>query len=147
MVVHTRVMKEKNMRLTDGEGIGLTLGSLEKKVFKACVALESANVREILNEIPDKYAYTTIMTICDRLSKKGIFKREKNGRCYIYSPATTKEELDSQAIHKVLGKIVDSMTEPVMEGFLDILETRDMKKLETLEKMVTKRMNERNSGE
>ncbi len=142
-----RTMEIENVKLTSGKGIGLTLGSLEKKVFKSCLELGKATVREILKNIPEDYAYTTIMTICDRLSKKGVFTREKSGRCYVYAPANTKEELDNQAMHKVLGKIADSMTEPVIEGFLDILEKRDIEKLEILEKMIADRKQKRNSKE
>jgi predicted transcriptional regulator len=134
------------VNISTGEGVALTLGSLEKKVFKACEMLGKASVRDILKQMDDVYAYTTIMTTCNRLHSKRVFSREIKGRSYIYFPSSSREELDRRTMHNVLGRIVDSMTEPVMEGFLDILEESDVKKIETLERLITKRSKKKTEG-
>ncbi|HOO96559.1 MAG TPA: BlaI/MecI/CopY family transcriptional regulator [Caldisericia bacterium] len=137
-------MSKNIIRLTDNaSGLGLTLGSLEIKVFESCSKLGSGTVRQILEGIEEKYAYTTVMTTCDRLAKKGILSRVKKGNCYVYSPIAPRKELDQRTTFKVLDRILGSLTEPVMEGFLDMLEDHDDKKLEALEKLIAKRKNQK----
>jgi predicted transcriptional regulator len=36
-------------------------------------------------------AYTTVMTLLERLARKGMVSRRKNGRAYIYTPELTRE--------------------------------------------------------
>lgn len=139
-------MKKKHVKISTGEGLALTLGSLEKKVFSTCETLGKASVREILTQMDDDYAYTTIMTTCNRLYTKGVLTREMRDRSYIYSPSSSREELDRKTMHNVLGRIADSMTEPVMEGFLDILEESDIEKIETLERLIAKRTRKKTEG-
>lgn len=47
-------------------------------------------------------AYTTIMTIMDRLARKGVVERRKVGRAYIYRPHLTAEEARSQAVGQLI---------------------------------------------
>ena len=37
-------------------------------------------------------AYTTIMTVMSRLHRKGLLRRQRDGRAYAYTPAMTREE-------------------------------------------------------
>lgn len=48
-------------------------------------------------------AYTTVMTVLDRLSKKEIVHRELEGRAWLYRPSRTRVELVSDEIHELLG--------------------------------------------
>jgi BlaI family penicillinase repressor len=63
-------------------------------------------VREIRDLLAPRRprAYTTIMTIMDRLARKGVVQRIKVGRAYIYRPNLTAEEARSQA----LGQVVEN---------------------------------------
>ncbi len=47
-------------------------------------------------------AYTTVMTVLDRLSKKGIASRSLDGRAWLYSPAVTRVELVRSRIAELL---------------------------------------------
>lgn len=47
-------------------------------------------------------AYTTIMTILDRLAQKGIVLRRKSGRAWVYQPILTAEEARSQALAQLV---------------------------------------------
>jgi predicted transcriptional regulator len=48
-----------------------------------------------------KLAYTTIMTVMGNLHKKGVLKRKKEGKAYLYAPARKREEMASGAIQKI----------------------------------------------
>ncbi len=63
-------------------------GELERQVmvllWRAGEPLTVADVQEFL--VRD-LAYTTVMTVLDRLAKKGLARRERRGRAWYYEPA------------------------------------------------------------
>ncbi len=63
-------------------------------------------VREIRDRLAERRprAYTTIMTIMDRLARKGVVERRKVGRAYTYRANVTADEARAQA----LGQVVDN---------------------------------------
>lgn len=50
-------------------------------------------------------AYTTVMTVLDRLSKKGVVERELDGRAWLYRPARTRVDLYVAAIDELLAEL------------------------------------------
>lgn len=62
------------------------LGPLEKTVLELVnINNKPKDVVDKLNKKGKKYAYTTIMTILDKLYKKGYLQRKKIGKTYYYS--------------------------------------------------------------
>ena len=61
-------------------------------------------VREIRDRLAARRprAYTTIMTIMDRLARKGVVERRRVGRAYIYSPNLSAEDARTQALGQVI---------------------------------------------
>jgi predicted transcriptional regulator len=59
-------------------------------------------------------AYTTIMTIMDRLARKGIVERRKNGRAYIYKPNLTAEDARAHALAQVIDSFFGGSKESVI---------------------------------
>jgi predicted transcriptional regulator len=61
-------------------------------------------VREIRDRLAERRprAYTTIMTIMDRLARKGVVERRKSGRAYTYRPNLTNDDARSQALSQVI---------------------------------------------
>jgi BlaI family penicillinase repressor len=84
----------------------LDLAPLELDCMNTLWPVGQATVREIRDLLAPRRprAYTTIMTIMDRLARKGVVERRKVGRAYIYRPNLSEEEARSQA----LGQVVDN---------------------------------------
>lgn len=82
------------------------LGELENAVMEILWAhrgkLSVREVHEVLRRQRD-LAYTTVMTVLDRLSKKGIVARELDGRAWLYRPALTRVELVAGEIQDLLA--------------------------------------------
>lgn len=53
------------------------------------------SVRDVLAELTKErdLAYTTVMTVLDRLAKKDRVRRERQGRAWIYVPAESRAHL------------------------------------------------------
>jgi len=82
----------------------LDLAPLELDCMNTLWPVGQATVREIRDLLAPRRprAYTTIMTIMDRLARKGIVERVKTGRAYVYRPRMTAEEARTQAVGQVL---------------------------------------------
>ena len=65
-------------------------GELEQRVmvllWQAGEPLSVVDVQGLLARDRD-LAYTTVMTVLDRLAKKGLARRERRGRAWCYEPA------------------------------------------------------------
>ncbi len=78
------------------------LGELEMKVLRE--VKDNSSPRQVLERLSShkKYAYTTIMTVLDRLYKKGFLKREKRGKTFYYSLIEDYETLTNNSLKKII---------------------------------------------
>jgi BlaI family penicillinase repressor len=107
----------------------LDLAPLELDCMNTLWPLGEATVREIRDRLAERRvrAYTTIMTIMDRLARKGVVERHKRGRKYVYRPKLSAEEARAHAIEQVLENFFGGSKErmlaqlqaeaPVRNGF------------------------------
>ena len=65
------------------------------------------DVREILAERRE-LAYTTVMTLLDRLARKGAVSRVKIGRSFLYAPAVDRDALRQAAIRELVEHYFDA---------------------------------------
>ncbi len=94
----------------------LDLAPLELDCMNTLWPIGQGTVREIRDLLAARRprAYTTIMTIMDRLARKGIVERAKAGRAYIYRPRLTAEEARSQALGQVLENFFGGSKEALL---------------------------------
>jgi predicted transcriptional regulator len=72
------------------------LGELEMQVMGQLWADEKPLSVRAIHEVLSserELAYTTVMTVLDRLAKKGLVLREQEGRAWLYRPAVGLAEL------------------------------------------------------
>lgn len=96
------------------------LGDLERACMEVLWAAPAPlAVREVHEALSDRgLAYTTVMTVLDRLSKKGLAERERDGRAWRYAAASTKEELTASALHRTLLSLDGTDRKAAMMHFL-----------------------------
>lgn len=82
----------------------LDLAPLELDCMNTLWPMGEGTVREIRDRLAERRAraYTTIMTIMDRLARKGVVERQKSGRKYVYRPKLSVEEARAHALEQVL---------------------------------------------
>ena len=82
---------------------------LELLCLKALWSLEEANVKEVRRVVAETrpLAYTTIMTVLERLVRKGKLRRRKVGRAFAYSPAEPRDAVRRTAIKELLDGFFD----------------------------------------
>lgn len=94
----------------------LELAPLELDCMNTLWPLSEASVREIRDGLAPRRprAYTTIMTIMDRLAHKGVVTRRKVGKAYRYQPSLTAEEARAHAIAQLLEGFFGGSTEALV---------------------------------
>ncbi len=77
---------------------------LELLCLKALWKLEEANVKAVQGVVAETrpLAYTTIMTVLERLLRKGKLSRRKVGRSFVYKALASQEELRRAAVRELL---------------------------------------------
>ena len=93
------------------DGADSVLGPLEAEIMRALWrAREPRTVRQLLGPLNEergqKLAYTTLMTVMNRLVEKGALRRERSGRGYAYEP--TVENAAGIAVQKVMRDFGDA---------------------------------------
>ena len=82
----------------------LDLSPLEIDCLNTLWPMGEGTVREIRERLAPRRprAYTTIMTVMDRLARRGIVERRKTGRAYIYRANLTAEDARTQALTQIV---------------------------------------------
>ncbi|MGA8034791.1 MAG: BlaI/MecI/CopY family transcriptional regulator [Candidatus Acidiferrales bacterium] len=94
----------------------LDLAPLELDCMNTLWPLGEATVREIRDGLAARRprAYTTIMTIMDRLARKGVVERRKVGRAYKYVANLSADDARAQALGQVVESFFGGSKEAVM---------------------------------
>jgi predicted transcriptional regulator len=73
---------------------------LELECLKALWDLGEGNVKDVRQSLlhHKKLAYTTVMTVLDRLVRRGGVERRKVGRAFVYTPSVDRETLRRLAL-------------------------------------------------
>jgi predicted transcriptional regulator len=89
------------------------LPALELEVMKVLWQLRTATVGQVQIELRRRrsFAYTTVMTVLDRLAKKGAVSRQKQGRGYLYTPVLSRDAALRQSVDRILRDFFDSSPE------------------------------------
>lgn len=120
------------------------LGPLEAEIMDHAWKQEGpVTVREVVDSVGARQhlAYTTVMTVMERLSNKGFLVRRKVGRAYSYAPRMSRDDYSAGLVRTVLAASRDRRS--VLLGFVRSVREDDLKELERLVKQAQR---ERRSG-
>lgn len=115
------------------------LGKLEREVLNEIWRHKEVSVRDVYLAFDERVAYTTVMTTLDRLYKKGLLNRRKQGRAFIYCATVSSDELEigikEDLIDGLLGRGSQGV-EPVLACIVDAISERDAELLDELDRLI-----------
>ena len=127
------------------EVASLALGKLERQVLDETWRRSEVSVRDIYVAFEERIAYTTLMTTLDRLYKKRLLDRRKDGRAFFYSPSVSREEFE----HGIREDVIDGLLgggaegiQPVLACIVDTVSERDRQLLDELDRLVKEKKRE-----
>lgn len=117
-------------------------GALERRIIEILWDGGELTTRAVLERLGSDHAYTTIMTVLDRLHRKGEVVRRKVDGVWRYAAAASREEAVGREVARLL---VDRgrAAEPLFMAFLDQAEALDPDALDQLEALIRRRRAER----
>ena len=89
---------------------------LELLCLKALWSLQEGNVKDVQKIVNETrpLAYTTIMTVLERLLRKGKLTRRKSGRAFIYTPTAGRDEMRKIAVKELLDSFFNGSEDDLL---------------------------------
>ena len=118
-------------------GLASVFGTLELRVLEALWTRGAeASVRDVLDAFPQA-AYTTVMTTMERLHRKGVLERRKDGRAFLYRPVSSRDEMERGLVTRALEPLLSGRSaQPILSCLVDEVSRHDERLLDELERLV-----------
>ncbi len=86
-----------------------SLGQLQRAVMEVVWRRGEASVHDVLNELSrrKKLAYTTVLTVMQKLEKAGWLAHRNEGKSYIYTPTASREEAGAGSVRGFLKRVFE----------------------------------------
>ena len=112
----------------------LTFTDRELDIMGVLWSLGSATVAEVQERLPDKLAYTTVLTILRTLEQKTAVGHEEEGRAHRYKPLVKRAAAGARALRRLVDKLFQGspellLTQLVSERDLSEAELRRLRRL------------------
>lgn len=122
------------------------LGELQAAVMDVLWRQADLTVSEVEQRLQKKreIAHTTVLTTLDRMHQKGLLRREKHGKAFVYAPRFSKEEFERGVAEEVMGALLSRSSDLALSAFVDLV-GEDGDKLDQLESLIQKKKGEKNS--
>ena len=90
---------------------------LEMLCLKALWSLGEGNVAGVRGLVSKTkpLAYTTVMTLLERLARKGVVSRRKVGRAFVYAPSISRDTMRRLALKEFVDCYFDGSQEKLAE--------------------------------
>ena len=90
---------------------------LELLCLKALWTLGEGSVHDVRRVVSETrpLAYTTVMTLLDRLARKGITVRRKVGRAFVYAPQLSRDAVRNLAFRDFIDYYFDGSADALRE--------------------------------
>jgi predicted transcriptional regulator len=89
---------------------------LEVECLKALWTLGEGSVKDVRKALTGRsLAYTTVLTLLDRLARKGGVSRRKVGRSFVYAPVLSRGVLRRMAVQDLVDRYFEGSREALFE--------------------------------
>lgn len=121
-----------------------SLGSLESQIMEILwKAKEPIKGRAIYEDLHSRrpIAYTTVMTVLERLTQKGFTKKElAQDRAYVFQTTLSKHRYIQESSKTVLLELLSLSGPGGVAAFVDTIYTLDQETVSELEKLIKDKM-------
>jgi BlaI family transcriptional regulator, penicillinase repressor len=119
------------------------LGDLQKAVMEIVWELGEATVNQVRDKLTRRkpLAYTTVLSVMQKLDKAGWLAHREEGRAYVYRPTRSRQEAGRRSLRQFINRVWAG--DPIA-AFQHLLDDHDLsaEDLAALRKMIDKRRKE-----
>ena len=114
------------------------LGELQRAVIEIVWELGEANVEQVRARLPRRPAYTTVLTVLQKLERAGWLRHRAEGRSYVWRAARTRQAEGVSALKRFAERVFDGDRRLLFEHLLAD-EKLSAKDLDELRRMIDAR--------
>lgn len=96
------------------------LGKRERQIVEAVYRLGEASVSDVRAELPDPPSYSAVRAMLGTLVEKRALKFRRDGKRYLYRPATSHERARRSELKNLLSTFFAGQPDDVMATLLDV---------------------------
>jgi predicted transcriptional regulator len=103
-------------------------GELQVQIMAALWRIESGTVEDVRMAMPARYrsAYNTVQTVLNRLSDRGLLRRDRKGQAYVYRPAMSEGEYLTRSIRQSLAGASSDARETALAQLIGGLQDNEL---------------------
>ena len=121
-----------------------SLGELQRAVLEIVWERGEASVHDVLRQLDQrkKLAYTTALTVLQKLEKAGWLEHRSEGKSYIYTPAVSREQAGAGSVRGFLSRVFEG---DAVAMFQHLIRESDLSddELRELRRMIDEKRKER----
>jgi predicted transcriptional regulator len=139
---------QNTLRLS-AEGVAKALGDLEARVMTVVWTLQRPlSARAVHEQVVRKHpvAIHTVITVLNKLVRKGLLRRETGGDVYQFCALVTEEQFRREVSRRAVEAIMSLGSDAVAASFVDALAHREPERLADLARLIQERLNGDSSG-
>jgi BlaI family penicillinase repressor len=76
-------------------------------------------VNELLRRQGRRWAYTTVLTLLQRLEAKGVVSSDKSGVAHVFRPAVTRDKLLRQRLKDLANQLCEGTATPLVQALVE----------------------------
>ena len=116
----------------------MNLGELEKLVLQHIWDIGEVDAKQVFAYFEKVCGGTlnTIQSTLDRLFKKGLLSREKQGHAYVYRAAVNRDAFIGQLINNIANDFGSTQESPLLAAFSSLASDLDNDQLDELERLI-----------
>jgi predicted transcriptional regulator len=121
------------------------LGPLEIQVMEVIWTFGESSVRDVVEKLDSKLAYTTVMTTLDRLFKKELLLRQKSERAFLYSARLSSQEWERRRAGDLVAGFLagpEPSRDLLLSSLVDAVGQHDAMLLDELEEKIRNKRRE-----
>lgn len=117
------------------------LGDLERAIMEVVWVHGKVTVREVVDRLSSSRApaYTTVMTVMNRLVEKHILQRKPDGQSFRYAAVQSKTQYVASCSRDVVNTFVRCYGDVALAQFIDVLDDVDPKKIAALKQSLRRK--------
>ena len=96
------------------------LSRRERQIMQVIYRRSNASVSEVLGEIPSPPSYSAIRSIMNILVGKGLLKRTRNGKKYLYSSTVSQKKAMHTEVKQLMSTYFEGSLENAVTALLEI---------------------------
>lgn len=116
-------------------------GELQIEVMRALWRLGQGGVEDVRQALRPRRrsAYTTVQTVLNRLSERGLLERERQGKAILYTPKISEAGYYSRSVRHTLANASDDARRSVLARLVGDMKPEELDEIGALAREVAKK--------